>query len=105
MASERAGCAPRTHSGGSVTDRASTRSSRRHGVLAGFALIMALGLVVAACGGDDSSSGKQKGSTQSTGLVGLKEDSSKPTPGGSVTYALPAETTGGYCLPEAQLAF
>ena len=34
----------------------------------------------------------------------LHRSAAKPTAGGDVTFALEAETTGGWCLPEAQLA-
>jgi peptide/nickel transport system substrate-binding protein len=61
------------------------------------AVILALGLVAAACGGgDDDDSGGGGDSTS--------EDAGTPTPGGSVVYGLEAETTDGWCLPEAQLA-
>jgi peptide/nickel transport system substrate-binding protein len=108
MADERRGVPPRNTSGGSVTDRAEvSRSSRRRSLAGAFALVTALALVLAACGGGDDSGGAKKTnntSTQTSGLVGYKPDTAKPTPGGTITYALPAETTGGWCLPEAQLA-
>ena len=58
---------------------------------------LALALVAAACGGggDDSGDG---GSASGDGEAG------EPTPGGRVVYGLEAETTDGWCLPEAQLA-
>ena len=56
----------------------------------------ALALVVSACGGGDDVSG-------GGGATG-DEDAGTPTPGGSVVYGLEAETTDGWCLPEAQLA-
>ncbi|MEZ5347596.1 MAG: ABC transporter substrate-binding protein [Microthrixaceae bacterium] len=55
------------------------------------------GLVLTAgCGGsgdDSSSSGSEEGST-----------SDEPVYGGEVTYGLEAENSGGWCLPEGQLA-
>jgi len=65
-----------------------------------LAPLLALVLIAAACGGDDddSSSGGGGGGTPSSA------DEGTPTPGGSITYGLEAETSGGYCLPEAQLA-
>jgi peptide/nickel transport system substrate-binding protein len=61
------------------------------------AAVLALALVAAACGGggDDDSGG---------GTAGGGEDAGTPTPGGRVVYGLEAETTDGWCLPEAQLA-
>jgi len=56
-------------------------------------LVLALSLLAAACGG---------GSTDTTEEG--KEDAGKPVRGGSVTYAMEAETTGGWCMPEGQLA-
>ena len=53
-------------------------------------------LAAAACGGGDSKSGDDGGSGE--------QASGKPVPGGKVTYGLEAETSGGWCLPEAQLA-
>ena len=61
------------------------------------AAILALGLVAAACGGGDDDSGGGGGATGD-------EDAGTPTPGGTVVYGLEAETTDGWCLPEAQLA-
>lgn len=63
--------------------------------------ILALGLVAAACGGggDDDDGGGAGGGGATGG-----EDAGTPTPGGQVVYGLEAETTDGWCLPEAQLA-
>lgn len=55
-------------------------------------------MVAAACGGgDDSSNGNGGGG-------GGDADAGKPVAGGSVTYGLEAENSGGWCLPEGQLA-
>ena len=55
--------------------------------------------MLGACGSDDDGGGDgNSGGTQPN------EEDLKPTPGGSVTYGLEADTTGGWCLPEAQLA-
>jgi peptide/nickel transport system substrate-binding protein len=62
------------------------------------AAILALGLIAAACGGGDDDGGGG-GSGGATG-----DDAGTPTPGGTVVYGLEAETTDGWCLPEAQLA-
>jgi peptide/nickel transport system substrate-binding protein len=62
------------------------------------ALLLALSLFAAACGGGDeggSGGGDQDEQTEEAGT---------PTPGGKVTYALEAETSGGWCLAEGQLA-
>jgi peptide/nickel transport system substrate-binding protein len=63
------------------------------------ALVMAM--LIAACGG---SSGKGGSKTPTTPAITPTTSAGKPTPGGSVTFALEAESNGGYCLPEAQLA-
>ena len=59
------------------------------------AAVVALAMVATACGGGDDDGGD--GSTSG-------EDAGTPTPGGTVVYGLEAETTDGWCLPEAQLA-
>ncbi|GIU87547.1 MAG: ABC transporter substrate-binding protein [Acidimicrobiia bacterium] len=55
-----------------------------------------MALVVGACGGGDDE-GTGGGPTE-------EEDAGEPQYGGEVTYALEADTTGGWCLAEAQLA-
>ncbi len=94
------------HSGGYV--RRVFGSLKRGGVgVIAIALVMVM--LLAACG--SSGSGKAKdnnnSSTPTTAALssaGKDPNPGKPTPGGSVTYALPAESNGGFCLPEAQLA-
>ncbi len=55
-------------------------------------------MVAAACGGSsDSSNGGNSGGNGD-------ENAGTPTPGGEVAYGLLNESSGGYCLPEAQLA-
>jgi peptide/nickel transport system substrate-binding protein len=71
------------------------------------AILLVTVMTLAACG--SSGSGKSNGNKNSTpttaALSGTKPTNlGKPTPGGSLTYALPAESNGGWCLPEAQLA-
>ena len=68
------------------------KRSRRFRRVAG---VLALGLLAAACGG---------GGDDSDGGTGATEDAGTATPGGKVVYGLEAETTDGWCLPEAQLA-
>ena len=75
------------------------------GIIA-IALVMVL---LAACG-SSGGSGKANNNNNSTpttgGLSSSGKDANpgKPVVGGSITYALPAESNGGFCLPEAQLA-
>ena len=63
-------------------------------------IIAALSFVVAACG----SSSNKNGASNSGGGGTSSSETSKPVVGGKVVYGLEAETTGGFCLPEAQLA-
>ena len=70
-------------------------SRRRGGIL--LASIAAVSVLAVACGGGDSGSGS-KGGTDSSAPAG------KPVKGGEVTYGLEAENSGGWCLPEGQLA-
>jgi peptide/nickel transport system substrate-binding protein len=71
------------------------RHSRRF-LLPVAALATTLVLVAAACGGGGGGGGS--GSSSSF------EDEGEPQRGGEVVMGLEAETTGGYCLPIAQLA-
>jgi len=58
-------------------------------------------MLIASCGG---SSAKPKTDNPTTVGPNVPADEGKPELGGKVTFALPAESTGGWCLPEAQLA-
>ncbi len=59
-------------------------------------MTLTLGLVAVACGGGGG--GGNEGGGSAAG------DEGTPTPGGKIVYGLEAETTDGWCLPEAQLA-
>ena len=61
------------------------------------AYVLALGMIAAACGGGGDDDGGSGGDAAGG-------DEGTPTPGGKVVYGLEAETTDGWCLPEAQLA-
>jgi peptide/nickel transport system substrate-binding protein len=63
------------------------------------ALLLALSLFAAACGGGDG-----EGEGEGEGGGGGEEAAGEPTPGGKVIYGLEAENSGGWCLPEGQLA-
>ncbi|MCZ7536506.1 MAG: ABC transporter substrate-binding protein [Acidimicrobiia bacterium] len=65
------------------------------------ALVVVLALLAAACGGGDD--GDDTGAPDSGGSE-TTAASGEPTPGGKVVYGLEAENSGGWCLPEAQLA-
>ena len=78
-------------------------SRKRSGFgLVAVALVMAM--LVAACGGSSGKSGTPKNSTVTTQPTQIPTNEGKPTPGGKITFALEAESNGGFCLPEAQLA-
>jgi peptide/nickel transport system substrate-binding protein len=66
-----------------------------------FVVLFSVSIIAAACGGDDSGG---KSTSSGGGANTTAADDSKPVAGGEVTYGLEAETNGGYCLPEAQLA-
>ena len=67
-------------------------------------MLVALSLVAFACGGGDDDD-DATGGTDAGGGGGEEQPSDgEPTPGGSVVYGLEAETSGGWCLAEAQLA-
>jgi peptide/nickel transport system substrate-binding protein len=61
------------------------------------ASVVGLTLFAAACSSGGSGGGANNASTTPT-------TAGTPQSGGSVEWALPAETSGGWCLPEAQLA-
>jgi peptide/nickel transport system substrate-binding protein len=73
---------------------------RGHALWRVLALVFALTIVAAACGGGDDGS---SGGTDDTGSD-TTADAGEPVSGGRVVYGLEAETTNGWCLPEAQLA-
>src|SRR5215218_5808708 len=81
------------------SDVATTAMRRHRARRAG--VVLALALLAAACGGggDDAGGGGGTGG----GATGTGDEGT-PTPGGKVVYGLEAETTDGFCLPEAQLA-
>lgn len=63
---------------------------------------LALALLAGACGsgGDDEGGGADD---EDPGVSGV-DDEGTPVAGGSLVYALEAENSGGWCLPESQLA-
>ncbi len=70
-------------------------------------LMAALVLLTAGCGGGDTPAVDDAGGA-GTGTDGEAEvvtgdEAGTPQPGGSLVYGLEAETSGGWCLPEAQL--
>src|SRR4051794_24452003 len=88
--------------------QANRLSGRR--VAGGIAAAVALSLLAAGCGGttkDASNKATQslseQGLTAKAGESGLK-DAGTPQRGGKLVYGLEADSSGGYCLPEGQLA-
>jgi len=76
-----------------------------------LALLLGLSMFAAACGDDDDggegATPDENGAETDTedGVDSTPEDAEgDPVMGGDLTYALEAETNGGFCLPEAQLA-
>lgn len=89
--------------------RRTARRNGRRAAAVGVALVLAL----AACGGkkaDDeggSTNRKGGGATDAIGTEDVESglaDAGKPVRGGTIKYGVAAESTGGFCLPEAQLA-
>jgi peptide/nickel transport system substrate-binding protein len=79
----------------------SLRARRRSTIgIGGAALVVALALVASAC----SSSGSSANGTNGNNPATTPTTSGTAVKGGSVVWALPAETSAGYCLAEAQLA-
>jgi peptide/nickel transport system substrate-binding protein len=65
-------------------------------------LCLVVTFVAAACGSSKKSTGAASTGSGS-GSSSSSADTTKPVPGGSVTYAQEAEDAGGLCLAEAQL--
>ena len=65
--------------------------------LALLATVSTVAVLAVACGGGSDADG-------GGGTGGDEQSLGAPTPGGSVIYGLEAETTEGWCLPEASLA-
>ncbi len=74
--------------------------------------LLTMSLLVAACGGTSSDDAEREegesglesqGLTAEAGESGLDE-AGDPVRGGTLTYGQEADTNGGFCLPEAQLA-
>jgi peptide/nickel transport system substrate-binding protein len=63
-------------------------------------------VVAAACGGGGSGSSPNNNNAGPATTAGIHDDSTGGTPvqGGSLVYALEADTSGGFCLYKAQLA-
>ena len=81
--------------------------SRRSRWLTSVAAVAALAVIASACGG--GSSGKTTSTTSggpatTAGIADGGKSTAKPAYGGSVTYGLEADTSGGFCLFKAQLA-
>lgn len=73
-----------------------------------LALLLAGSLVAAACGGSGGGgaepAGGGDGGDGGGGGTAAEEDVGPPQSGGRVAYGVEAATTGGWCLPAAQLA-
>ena len=82
--------------GGTVIHRKTWRRSATRWL----APLLALVLIASACGGGDDDDDSSGGG----GEHANPRDEGTPVPGGEITYGLEAETAGGWCLPEAQLA-
>jgi peptide/nickel transport system substrate-binding protein len=67
--------------------------ARHHSTI--IAVVVAFALTAAACGSSGSSGSPSKSTPTTSGTA---------VSGGSVVWALPAETSGGWCLQEGQLA-
>jgi peptide/nickel transport system substrate-binding protein len=81
-----------------------TRRADRRPRLA-LAVLVALAVLAAGCGGKKAGEAAEGASKEVPEAVetGL-DDAGEPVRGGSVIYGLEAETTGGWCLPDAAMA-
>lgn len=80
---------------------------RSRSLLGAAAVLATTALLVSACGGTKAGQAGKKASTAglsaSDGESGLK-DAGSPKRGGKLIYGVEADTSGGFCLPEGQLA-
>ena len=67
-------------------------------------MLVAFALVAAACGGSSNNGTKNPGGTGTGKTGGSSNGGGTPQRGGNLTYGIEAESTGGFCLPESQLA-
>ncbi len=74
-------------------------------MVSAVAVIAALSVIAAACGSSSKGTtpNTNAGPATTAGVTG-GVDNAKPVEGGSLVYGLEADTTGGFCLAEAQLA-
>jgi peptide/nickel transport system substrate-binding protein len=79
--------------------------SRRSRVTAAVAVVAALAVIASACGSSSKKGGSNtnSGSTTTLGVKGAN-DNGPGVYGGSLTYGIEADTSGGFCLYKAQLA-
>src|SRR6478609_77649 len=83
-------------------------SSRR--AAAALASLLVLSLATASCGGTKASDGEAGPPDKEEACLDAKcgesglDDAGEPVRGGTIVYGLEGESSGGYCLPEAQLA-
>ena len=69
------------------------------------ATVLSLSMLAAACGSSGSNGGSTATSKKPTdAVIGADDTKLTPKPGGEIKYGLESDTTGGYCLQEAQLA-
>ena len=83
--------------------------SRRSRVTTAVAVVATLAVIASACGssakkGNPNDNNANPTTQTTSGMNGAPNDAGPPVPGGNVTMALIAESSGGWCLPEAQLA-
>ncbi|HEV7524176.1 MAG TPA: ABC transporter substrate-binding protein [Acidimicrobiia bacterium] len=75
--------------------------------MAAVAAVAALAVVASACGGGSSKGGPAPtngGPATTKGVADGSVTSATPVAGGSLTYGIEADTSGGFCLYKAQLA-
>jgi peptide/nickel transport system substrate-binding protein len=79
--------------------------SRRSRATTAIAVVAALAVIASACGSSSKkgSPNTNNGPTTTLGVVG-NNDTGPGVRGGTLTYGIEADTSGGYCLYKAQLA-
>ncbi len=77
--------------------------SRRSRATTAIAVVAALAVIASACG-SSSKKGAPNTNNGSTTTLGVNNDTAPGVRGGTLTYGIEADTSGGFCLYKAQLA-
>ena len=78
--------------------------SRRSRATTAIAVVAALAVIASACGSSSKKGGSNTNNGPTTTLGVVNNDTGPGVRGGTLTYGIEADTSGGFCLYKAQLA-